>query len=421
MGLTRRTFVGGGLAAITAGVVSPAWWSRLALAQGSRSRILVLLDLMGGNDALSMVVPYTDPAYASRRPTLAIPAGRVLPIGRDSAGRDLGLHPRLGGLLDLFNRGMVAVIQRVGYENSSRSHFLGNDIWSTAAPLAPQGPGWLGRYLDALPQPVDPLVAWVTSGETPRTLVARTVRVPSIPSLAAYAFQAPNSGADAQYARAAARAMAGSAPSGAPQVTFVNSNVQAALATVDRVAAAGQYVPTVAYPPGGLAQALRTVAGAVAREAGASIFWVQTGGYDTHASQGTNESNGSYATLMGTLGDALAAFFTDLANQGLADRTLLLQYSEFGRRITENGSKGTDHGAAGVMLALGGRVRGGIYGTSPNLAPDPQNPTLENGGADVRHAIDFRSVYSKVAEEWIGTDPVGLLGGDFRDASPDFL
>jgi len=149
------------------------------------------------------------------------------------------------------------------------------------------------------------------------------------------------------------------------------------------------------------------------------VFWVQTGGYDTHAAQ--NTLNGSYANLMTTLNDGLTAFYQDLSNQGLMNDTLVLQFSEFGRRVSENGSSGTDHGAGSVMMACGGQVRGGLYGTAPSLSPDPANPTLENGANDVRHETDFRSVYARVIDQWLGTDSAGILGGDFRSGSPEFL
>jgi uncharacterized protein (DUF1501 family) len=147
------------------------------------------------------------------------------------------------------------------------------------------------------------------------------------------------------------------------------------------------------------------------------VFWVQTGGFDTHASQG-NAGGGSYANLMGTFGDGLLAFYTDLRNQGLLNDTLVLQFSEFGRRINENGSQGTDHGAAGLMMAIGGAVRGGIYGTAASLDPNPDNPTLENSGGDVRFETDFRAVYARVLDGWLGADAVSLLGGNFRQGSP---
>jgi uncharacterized protein (DUF1501 family) len=144
------------------------------------------------------------------------------------------------------------------------------------------------------------------------------------------------------------------------------------------------------------------------------VFYVTTGGFDTHASQNPNAAGGAYYGLMGTLDDAVTAFYTDLQNQGLIGNTLVLQYSEFGRRITENGSQGTDHGAASVMMLVGGPVRGGLHGTAPQLAQTPDNPTLENNAGDVRMETDFRSVYASVIDRWLGADSVSLLGGDFR-------
>jgi uncharacterized protein (DUF1501 family) len=180
------------------------------------------------------------------------------------------------------------------------------------------------------------------------------------------------------------------------------------------------YVPTVTYPNNGLALALRTVAAAIVRGIGTKVFWVQTGGFDTHASQG-NAGGGAYADLMIIFGDGTSAFYMDLRNQGLLNDTLVLQFSEFGRRINENGSQGTDHGAAGMMMAIGGAVRGGIYGTAASLDPNPDNPTLENSGGDVRFETDFRAVYAKVLDAWLGADSVSLLGGNFRQGSPPVI
>ena len=177
------------------------------------------------------------------------------------------------------------------------------------------------------------------------------------------------------------------------------------------------YVSTVTYPNNGFALALRTVAAAIVRGIGTKVFWVQTGGFDTHASQG-NAGGGAYGDLMGTFGDGLSAFYMDLRNQGLLNDTLVLQFSEFGRRINENGSQGTDHGAAGLMMAIGGAVRGGIYGTAASLDPNPDNPTLENSGGDVRFETDFRAVYARILDGWLGADSTSLLGGNFRQGSP---
>jgi uncharacterized protein (DUF1501 family) len=246
------------------------------------------------------------------------------------------------------------------------------------------------------------------------------VGVPAIPNVGQYAFASPNSGTpDAQLGRQAATRISSHLPIDQPHLSFVNSTAQAAFATLDRVARVAEYQPTVAYPNNGLGLALRTVAGAMQRDVGTKVFWVQTGGFDTHAGQNQNQA-GTYAALMTTLDGALTAFYNDLRNQGLFNDTLLLQFSEFGRRISENGSQGTDHGAAGLMFAMGGGVRGGLYGTAANLRATPDNPTLENNGADVRHETDFRSVYATVIDSWLGANSVNLLGGNFR-GGPTFI
>jgi uncharacterized protein (DUF1501 family) len=419
--ISRRAFLKDGVAAFTISFAAPAFLSDLARAQGASSRNLVVLDLTGGNDGLSMLVPYTDSAYYSRRPTLAIPAGSVLQVGSDSSGKALGLHPKLTGLKDIFNQGRLALIQRVGYENSSRSHFFGTDIWSTANPSNSAGNGWVGRYLATLPPPLDPLVAWNTTGDTPHALQSSAVSVASIPSVSGYAFNSPNSSSEAALERAAATSIASHVPVDKPHVAFVSTSVQAAMATLDRVAAVGSYKPTVAYPTNGFGQALQAIAGAMSKGTGTKVFWVQTGGYDTHASQDTNADTGAYVRLMVTLNDGLTAFYNDLKNQGLINQSLLLSFSEFGRRISENGSRGTDHGSASVMMAMGGSVHGGLFGTAPSLAADPQNPTLENNTQDVKFENDFRSVYARVIDNWLGGDSVAVLGGNFRKSGLDFV
>lgn len=421
MKVTRRQFVKGGVTAFTVSFAAPAFLTDIARAQGSTRRNLVVLYLSGGNDALSTVIPYTDPFYFSRRPTIAVPAANVLQIGSDKNGNAIGLHPRLTGLKQIFDQGSLAVIQRTGYPNSSRSHFLGTDIWSTGNPANSTGTGWLGRYLDALPDPVDPLVGWSTVRELPHMLEGKKVSVPAIPSIAGYAFQSPNTGTEATYSRTTMTAIASHVPVDRPHVAFVNGTSQAALATLDRVASVGSYTGTVTYANNGLAQALKAVAGAMVRGIGTKVFWVQTGGFDTHSGQGTNVANGAYTNLMATVGDSLLQFYTDLKNQGLLQDTLVLQFSEFGRRISENGSQGTDHGAGGVMMAMGGGVRGGIYGGAPNLNPNNVDGSLENNGGDVRYETDFRAVYARVLDQWLGANSVQILGGDFRAGAPLIL
>ena len=421
MKVTRRQFVKGGVAAFTVTFAAPEFLSDLARAQGAHVRNLVVLNLSGGNDALSMLIPYNDPFYYSRRPTLAVPAGQVLQIGSDRSSVALGLHPRLTGLKQIFDQGRLALIQRTGYENQTRSHFLGTDIWSTADPNNSSGLGWVGRYLDSLPSPVDPLVGWNTTGSLPHVLQSARTAVPAIPSAAGYAFSSPNSGTELTAERSAALRISSHVPVDRPELAFVYGSAQAAMATLDRVATVGAYTSTLTYPNTGFGQALRAVAGAMSKGIGTKIFYVTTGGFDTHSAQNVNQNNGAYYNLMATLNDGLLAFYTDLNNQGLLTDTLVVSFSEFGRRISENGSSGTDHGAASVMMVMGGRVNGGLYGTAPNLNTDPQNPTLENSAGDVHYETDFRSVYAQVADRWLGTDSVKLLGGDFRKASLSFI
>src|SRR5437764_428464 len=194
-----------------------------------------------------MLVPYNDPFYYSRRPTLAVPAGQVLQVGSDSSRAVLGLHPRLTGLKQIFDQGRLALVQRTGYENQSRSHFLGTDIWSTADPNNSQALGWVGRYLDSLTLPVDPLVGWNTTSSLPHVLAGRTA-VPAIASPAGYAFASPNSGAEAVAERNTALRIASHVPVDRPELAFVYGSAQAAMATLDRVATVAQYTPSLTYP-----------------------------------------------------------------------------------------------------------------------------------------------------------------------------
>jgi uncharacterized protein (DUF1501 family) len=413
--ISRRLFIRDGVATVTLGLAAPAFLSAIAEAQGLPSRRLVVVYLGGGNDALNTLISYQDANYYSRRPTIAIPAGQVLQVGADASGRPLGLHPRLGGLWNIFNEGRLAVVQRTGYANSSRSHFEATDIWGTANPQSSTGSGWLGRYLDTLPRPADALAAWNTSGETPRALLSGQTGVPAIPNGSTYTYASPNRGSAALEERSAAQIMSANPASGRPHLAFVNSTSRAALETLDRVAQATSYTPTIAYPNTGFGLALRTVAGAIVRGVGSRVYWVQTGGFDTHAQQGT-AGGAAYGNLMGTLGDGLWAFYSDVRNQGLINDTTVIVFSEFGRRISENGSGGTDHGAAGVMMAMGGMVRGGLHGTAALLAPG--SPTLENNSGDVRYETDFRSVYARVLDQWLGVNSIPILNGDFRAGAP---
>jgi uncharacterized protein (DUF1501 family) len=419
MAVSRREFIRNGVGAFTIGLAAPAFLTDLAQAQSASSRSLVVLYFGGGNDALSTLIPYTDPYYYSRRASIAVPAASVLQIGSDTGRTALGLHTNLTGIRDIFSQGHLAIIQRTGYENSSRSHFTGQDIWGSANPINPYSLGWLGRYLDTLPSPVNPLVAWDALREIPRALVGEKVSVPAIASAATYTYTSPNTGAEAALERSIAQRISSHVPVDRPHLAYVNGTIDATMNTLDKAALVAAYKPTITYPTTGLGQTLLNVAGAISKGVGTKVFWVQLGGFDTHASQAG--TSGSYPRLMTELNDAVTAFYNDLKAQGLMDSTMLVTFSEFGRRVYDNGSGGCDHGAAGVMLALGGAVRGGLYGTAASLNPDPQNPTLENNGGDVRYETDFRSVYARILDQWLGANSVALLGSDFRKPTLSFI
>ena len=377
MKITRRQFVKGGVAAFTVTFAAPEFLSDLARAQGARVRNLVVLYLSGGNDALSMLVPYNDPFYYSRRPTIAVPAGNVLQIGTDSSSVALGLHPRLTGLRQIFDQGRLALIQRTGYHEPEPLAFSGHRHLVDGQSGQLVGPR-LGRPLSRFAAVAgrsagrlehDARSAARAAGEPVsrcrRFPNPRPVRVPS-----------PNTGAEAHgRARRRASASTRTCRSIGPQLAFVYGSAQAALATLDRVAHGRPPTPAPSTYPRTTAfgQALQAVAGAMVRGIGTKVFYVTTGGFDTHSGQNVNAANGTYFNLMATLNDGLFAFYNDLQQSGTARATrCVLTFSEFGRRISENGSDGTDHGAASVMMAMGGRVNGGLYGTAPALNPDPQ-------------------------------------------------
>lgn len=420
---SRRTFlkkVGLATATVT-GVTYSAMQSRigsnaeiLSERKPQTNRNLVVVYLAGGNDALSFLIPYTDQAYFIRRPNLAIPPEYVLKIGKDSAGHALGLHPNLKGLKAVFEQGDVSLIQRTGYSNSSRSHFLCSDVVQSANPAHPQGTGWLGRYLDSLAQPIDPLHAWNTQFQMPRALVAESSGVPSIPSASAYSFYHPWGEYDA------AKTLSLKSSKLPSDVSYVNAIARDALETIPRVAASYPYQPAAPYPATEIGFAFQSVAAAIVNKVGSKIFWIQASGYDTHSAQGV--LGGRYANLLKEFDDSLMAFNLDLRANGCWKDTLILQFSEFGRRVSENGSLGTDHGAAGIMTVLGGSVSGGGHGVAASsLADFPDNPDLENGGRDLKSQTDFREVYAHIIDRWLEGDSKAILYGDYRHSSLKFL
>jgi uncharacterized protein (DUF1501 family) len=401
MPLRRREFLGRSAALFSVGFMGPELMTAMARAEASPTRpadpILVVVQLTGGNDGLNTVIPYTDPLYYSNRPTLAIARDKVLPVSST-----YGLHPSLGGLKSLYEAGKLGILPGAGYPSPNRSHFRSMEIWQTANPDKIIAEGWLGRYLDSMTPPSpNPLFTMNVAQALPKTFASDHSSVPSIPNVATYNYLTdPKQPADAAPLVQAFSKINSHLPIDRPYVGLIQKGLDDAYQTMEQIQATKSYQPSVTYPADAFGQALELVAQVIVQKLGTRIFYVQLGGFDTHARQASDHEE-----LLGQLGDGLAAFYTDIKHAGRADDLLVVTFSEFGRRVAENGSAGTDHGAAGTMFVLGGRVRGGFHGGIPSLA------NLENG--DLKYTVDFRSVYATILQTWLGSDPAAILGSPY--------
>lgn len=415
MPYTRRDFLKHGALFVALGLTAPAFLARTALAsEGSVARalratglplpapdpqnVLVVVQLGGGNDGLNTIVPVGDTRYYAVRPTLAIPRDQTLPLVDG-----LGLAPGLAALKPLYDTGQVTIVQGVGYPNPSRSHFRAMEIWQTGSPTTSERTGWLGRYLDAnCGGEDDPLRAVNIGNGLTRSLWTDHTLVPSITSFEGFQMPTdPGRPEDHDHLLAAFAELYGSPGAIRPNeehIRRIGQEFQATAAHVQRIAAG--YRSTVEYPRHAFAQGLRQIAQVLAADLGTRIAYISLGGFDTHANQARVHDH-----LLTMLAEGLAAFQRDLEGLGLADRVVVLCFSEFGRRVAENGSLGTDHGAAAPLLLIGTRLRGGLVGTHPSLE--------DLAGGDLKHAVDFRQVYATLLQHWLGADPVAVLGGAF--------
>jgi uncharacterized protein (DUF1501 family) len=385
--LNRRDFLRSSSLLALAPTV-PAFLARTArAAEPERDAcVLVVIQLDGGNDGINTVVPFADEGYARYRKVLRLPRDRLVKVNDR-----VGLHPSLGGFGKLLESGRLAVVQGVGYPNPNRSHFQSMAIWHTARLDAEQqvGLGWLGRGLDEAKGATSLLVG---SGPPPVALRGRRAVASAIERLDDFTLAA---GADPR------RALAPDEP--ADDLTaFVRRSMLDAYATADRLAgAAAAKGDEVRYPDGGLGSRLRLIARLVKVGIGARVFYTTQGGYDTHSSQLAAHGN-----LLFELSGAVKAFLDDLAAAGLAERVAVLCFSEFGRRVQENGSAGTDHGTAGPVFLAGAGVRPGLVGATPSLLD------LEDG--DLKMGVDFRRVYASVLEDWLSLPSRAALGRTFE-------
>jgi uncharacterized protein (DUF1501 family) len=417
MAITRRFLIGRGALLVTSGFLAPSFITRTALALGGsqpgftdgggvvldatkKNRILVVLQLSGGNDGINTLVPFADPGYAAVRPTLGLPADQVLKLTDQ-----VGLHPNLTHFKALYDQGKLAVIQGVGYPNPNRSHFRSMDIWHSAHPESFERSGWLGRYVSACQCAQDNPMPAISVGDQLNTMFwTDTTLVPAVASIGAFSFLT-----DTQYKNDRTwqlqtlhniYAQAGNWSQYESLIRRGTLNALAGSDDLQQVAAA--YQTPVSYPANnGLANQFKLVAQVIAGNLGTRLFSVSMGGFDTHANE-----KATHDRLMTQLDEAVDAFLQDLANMNKQDDVVIMSFSEFGRRVRQNGSAGTDHGTAEPMFIIGNKVMGGIYGSYPSLGD------IDNNG-DLKFSADFRSVYAGVLQDQVGATAAPILGGNF--------
>lgn len=415
---TRRAFLVRGLTLASAAATIPAFVQRSAFAMADtddsvrsragvpEDRILVVVQLAGGNDGLNTVIPYSDRAYYVARPTIGIPEGDALRLGRNGAADGIGLHPRMTGLKELYDEGMLSIVQGVGYPNPNRSHFKSMDIWHTADTNATSD-GWLGRYFDNQCSGEDCSGhAGLAIGRTaPLAMQGRTYKPIAFES--AELFRWTSEGVDdATDAAYDALSQNGAPGHDGGEASFLFRTALDAQVASERIRSALSKSPLATYPGSQLAQQLAMVASMIRAGLGTRVYYVSHGGFDTHAGQGA--ANGPHANLLDQFASALRAFYADLKAQGNDGRVLTMSFSEFGRRVAQNGSGGTDHGAAAPMFLMGPMVRPGVIGSHPSLT------NLDDG--DLRYNVDFRNVYAGILTDWLKADSVRTLGKAWKPA-----
>lgn len=381
------------------GATVPGFLGRTArAADKANDRILVVVQLTGGNDGLNTVIPDHE-LYAKYRPTIAIPKNQRIRV-QDR----LGLHPSLAAFGKLLQNGEAAIVQGVGYPNPDQSHFRSMDIWQAGSTAKSLTEGWIGKALKSQPMTSFHLAA--ENESAPLALTGAPARVPSIASLEDFQlkFTAASRGDTQRQKKLLADVAEANEP--APGLLdFVRRTAVDTYATTDRLAAIGKsYAPKAPYPTTPFANRLKLAAQLIDAGIGARIFYVSLDGFDTHAGQGS--VTGAHASLLTTLSEGLAAFYLDLKHRGHDKRLCIMTFSEFGRRAKENGSAGTDHGSGAPMLLMGGNLKTTLVGDHPDL------DALEDG--NLKHSIDFRQVYATVLNQWLGLDSTRILGSRYE-------
>ncbi len=369
----------------------------------SKDPVLAVLSLSGGNDGLNTVIPRTSGLYRDYRPTLAISDDQVIPINDE-----LGFHPTMAPLKKYWDEGKLAVFLGIGYPNSSYSHFRSMDIWHTCEPDTQGTEGWLGRAIKDLDPNSENVLTGVNFGRgLPRALVKDGVPVASVGDLETYGLLTKIEGEDQRnealdvfgrmYSPAIGR--------GAVMDYIRNTGTDALKGAEILSTAPDKYSSNVEYSSSVVGQYMKNIAQTHLAEFGSRVLYTTSpyNGFDTHANQAL-----LHAGLWKDVSNTVDTFITDLRDHQASDNVTLFFFTEFGRRISDNGS-GTDHGAAGVAFAVGEHVKGGVYGEYPSLELDKQ----EEGG-NLRFNLDFRSVYTSILEDWLGLDPEPIIGGSFE-------
>jgi uncharacterized protein (DUF1501 family) len=365
------------------------------LPAGGDDRVLIIVNMQGGNDGLNTVVPHGMQQYYRYRPSIGVTPNEVLGLNAQ-----IGLNPNLKSLKSMYDAGNVAIVQGVGYPKPDHSHFRSTEIWQTAAPDRYESTGWLGRYLDSAGLPSSNLFNAVALAQVlPEAMMSRTVDVPSIAQLQGYRLASDRQATS----RTTFTSLLSDArtPFSSPYLaTVAEIEDHAQRGSEELPKLIGNYKTDASYPATAIGRSLALAAQIVGSKIGTRVIYVQHGSFDTHAAQKVTQDR-----LLRELSDALKAFYDDLAAHGNDKRTLTMTFSEFGRRVAENASRGTDHGEAGPMFLIGGGVKGGIYGDHPSL------DDLDNG--DIKFTVDFRSVYATVVEKWFGKPSTGIIAGTF--------
>jgi uncharacterized protein (DUF1501 family) len=416
--LSRRIFIQDGFKVVSLGLAMPHIFTRAVEAAGLEAgrdagvlrspedaaddplaeRTLIVVQMAGGNDGLNTVVPYADGAYYAQRKNLGVPQGEVLPLDDR-----FGLHPAMGGFKSLWDAGNLAIVHGVGYPNPTFSHFKAMDIWQTANPEGRADEGWLAKLVKgSVDRRGHPFAGFAAGGSLPPALMSPDLAVPAVDNATTFKILPdPRYAVDAPARQnALVKLYSGSAGSG-PFAQVLQSTQQGTLDSIDQLQKAhAAYKPAVEYPKDGFGAGLKLLAETITGDLGVKVGYITIGGFDTHSNQKNTQNR-----LLGSLADGLKAFWDDLVAQGKADSVMIMSWSEFGRRVGENGSNGTDHGTATPQFIIGNGIKGGHWGDPVSLTD------LANG--NLKFTTDFRSVYSTVMDGWLGAPAEKLLGARY--------